>query len=568
MTPNTTVTLYATPFDITNKYVIKADSEQEALAIVSAYPSTSFTNCYWQRTDDFVFRCNGNINDIEQYNYCVFLNNGKYNFAFITKCQYVNDAMTWVYLTIDPWLNFAGKYTFKDSPLRRGHTDALSIYNIDFVDEPIEVRPAVSAKVSHGDLIENDDVRFLVTSLKTATIPDATAIADYWNGVSDVINNANTQQIISWSQQIQAGDSLVGSAIQGNTCIANGQQINQIVSAFLQNGLNNAIIGCYYVPTTIYTHQGTVIDSPVTTPIPMEIHEALLPTLIPHSFIPTYWPKIQIAPQFRQIFVNCGGNVKEIPAVAVLNELGYKVDIPFEVIVDPNINGGFSARLKRPYHAPDVRFMAPDDELTCFSPGWDTIPIQGYGIDIAKTRQTISNDVATVTSGIFGLGANIAGAMFSAAMYNGVGISNGLFGALGDITGMNTGVTSNALNYQSMVENSSFKLGSNTGTLAHYNTTSPLFQCWITAPDNLREIAIMFGTYGYTYNSSIPRSITFGDYPYWKYFECAEVNIEGDRVPQKYLAQVIAMFKNGVFVFNDTEHYKDFSLAYQNHLNL
>ena len=116
MTPNTTVTLYATDFDISNRYVIAADSIGEALSIVGAYPSRVYTDCYWQRTDEFVFRCKGNINEVEQYNYCVFLNNGRYTFAFVTKCQYVNDAMTWVYLTIDPWLNFAGQYVSMTVP--------------------------------------------------------------------------------------------------------------------------------------------------------------------------------------------------------------------------------------------------------------------------------------------------------------------------------------------------------------------------------------------------------------------------------------------------------------------
>lgn len=36
MAPNTTVTLYATDFDITNKHVVYADSEGAALAAVSS----------------------------------------------------------------------------------------------------------------------------------------------------------------------------------------------------------------------------------------------------------------------------------------------------------------------------------------------------------------------------------------------------------------------------------------------------------------------------------------------------------------------------------------------------
>lgn len=74
----------------------------------------------------------------------------------------------------------------------------------------------------------------------------------------------------------------------------------------------------------------------------------------------------------------------------------------------------------------------------------------------------------------------------------------------------------------------------------------------------------MFGTYGYMWSgANLP--IVFKTLPYWNYYETLDASITGKQVPQKYLNQVIAMFNRGVFVFNDTANYKDFSKAADNH---
>lgn len=546
MTPNTTVTLYATPFDITNKYVIKADSEQEALAIVSAYPSTSFTNCYWQRTDDFVFRCNGNINDIEQYNYCVFLNNGKYNFAFITKCQYVNDAMTWVYLTIDPWLNFAGQYVFHDSPMIRCHPPSNVLYGeagINYEEEPITVTHWGRFTTVFGEPPENQSFGFLLMTKYSPLTYTQMNNNNYWDAVYKMLNNGGSADYDAIMNSIASNGTVIDNLYeQAPTTVCDNTLANTWINEILKAGKSEDILGAYYVPDiflNVYAGTASNLDSYEDD---IDIELAYLSPSI-------YWIKGLYHPQFKRFIVNVVGNEFEYDItkfdISALVDPSNKLKLTIKA--DVSYNGCISVFFK---NQPFYMYGGTD---IVKSNKWDRIQLMGYAVNQdAAAYNRIGLQRAMVQG--------VTQAVSSALRLD-------IVGGIADAFETGSRMEENQLQKREIVKSSGYINEPGEYNMAQYNRTFPLVISTLLTPiqSECDRINTYFGTYGYTVNGrSVPIRFDTG-LPYWYYYHTMDASITGNTVPQKYLNMVIQMFNRGVFVFNDTTNYKDFSKAKQNH---
>lgn len=544
MTPNTTVTLYATDFDISNRYVIAAASTGEALGILGAYPSQVYTNCYWQRTDDFVFRCNGNINEVEQYNYCVFLNNGRYNFAFITKCQYVNDAMTWVYLTIDPWLNFAGQYVFHDSPMRRCHPPQDNVSFLSYATEPYEVGMYDSQTFAQGTAAQDDDKIFICTN-GSGNPSDLPTANDCFKGQYDMLNAGGYTQIVSnYSQMISPGSLNDAGVIQPTTSLYNSVGAWQIVHAFTRRGLQNNIVCMYHVPK-ILRHENLQSDTYNITYL-NHFHANITVsngTGNLHSL--AKWLKIKYGGQFRSITMWLCGNPLEVPA-ETLDAFKWTLNgnvINFVIEADPIIDGA-------PYMMCTDSLHPLDSILR--GNKWDRVSISQYAPD---TFDLYRNDISSK----FGLVRGLMSVVGSAISGNVAGMAGGLVDTVET-------QANRILDRQDIIRTGGAIVGAQAVSNGSYNQIAPLVYIDIKEPSrtDINKLNVLFGTYGYTWNEyTLP--ITFKNLPYWSYYETIDASITGKQVPQKYLNQVIAMFNRGVFVFNDTSSYKDFSKAADNH---
>lgn len=547
MTPNTTVTLYATPFDISNKYVIAADSPGEALSIVSSYPSKVYTDCYWQRDNDFVFRANGNINEVEQYNYCVYLNNGRYNFAFITQCDYVNDAMTLVHLATDPWLNFAGQYVFHDSPMVRCHPSSDNSTEGLHTSEPMNVLLNVFTQVSGGLYNEDSTMTYLVTTLKSTSLPDVTAITDYWNGMLALAQQTSVSGLINWSLQLRSGYTYAGNAIQPNTSVGT-TAIDRIVDAFIQNGMQSAIIAAYHVPTSLIPG-GTAIDAQT---LPLEVIHKHLNIDMP---IAPKWRKTKVSPQFRKIVLNCAGNSRDIPLEFMAAKLYSGGTLDIDIITNPNMFGNFTAQVQGISDTFKQMFQ-------CVSPVWDRVPLVGYGVDQMVFKQAIYNTVTNVAS----TGFDTIGQLTDKINWVKQGVVGTLAAAGREVAEGVAAEYQNAMNTQQRVLNGGIAIGGASASISAYNQTAPLFKAISFTPSgpDVMKIDRTFGTYGYIMDGEIV-PIEFKTLPYWKYYQTQEAAIEGRKVPQRYLSQIIQRFNAGIFIFNDVASYKDFSRALDNH---
>ena len=546
MTPNTTVTLYATDFDISNRYVIAAASAGEALGILGAYPSQVYNNCYWQRTDDFVFRCNGNINEVEQYNYCVFLNNGRYNFAFITKCQYVNDAMTWVYLTIDPWLNFAGQYVFHDSPMRRAHprSDGQTEVLLSNATEPYEVDRLLAHSTPVAEPGEDDTMCYLVTAVKTTSYSNASA-ANYWDAIA-ALENGSGGNMTSYVAGIVSQVTYMNGGYQACTSLVTVSTAQDIIKAFIANGRQSDILAIYHVPKDL---RGFTTESRDMAGLflPVGGTELKVDSSTAAFQGQARWNKIKVSPQFRRIIMNACGNCVEVPIESIpLQLLLSRTDITFRYSVDNGING--CAYLK-------CASSVDSNVRQASTPTWDRYSINGYSPNLTDLKR---NDIAQLrnisqaTLGILGSILTPSPSMVS--------------GVLGTAMDAALNQRSNTIERGEIMKEGAFTVGTPVSSITAYNQMSPVLEVIVYEPSlfDTRRLNVMFGTYGYMWSgANLP--IVFKTLPYWNYYETIDASITGKQVPQKYLNQVIAMFNRGVFVFNDTSSYKDFSKAADNH---
>lgn len=540
MNPNTTVTLYATDFDITNKHVVYADSEGAALAAVSSFPSVTFTNCYWQRTDGFVFRCNGNINEIERYNYCIFENDGKRNYAFITKCQYVNDAMTWVYLEIDPWLNFAGQYSFHDSPMRRCHPEADTILKGSYAAEPLTVTGWKQEVSQNGFYAPGDaDDVFLVLSVDTTNMPDQAT--DLIQGLYDLLNyyGAGAAGLINWGNlSMKATSTRVGNKVQAATYHCSRAQAQQILNKLAANGFTNAAICAYCIPSYFRRPVGTS-----TSPLQFITTDGVTQEQITMNWggATIFWNKIKYAPQFNQLIINLAGNSKSVPwGMLDGNGLINNQPITAELRTDMAMDGCETLKISGIDNG-----GADDANFILHSPQWDRTSLSGAAANQNKLLQT---ELATL-GGIVRAGISAAAGSISGAL----SASETLIKGSSDI--------------RETVNDSTMTIGGGGASIAGYNQTAPLFNASHFYPKEpeLVKIQEYFGTYGYSWAGQ-KQKIVFQNMPHWNYYETLGAVITGRGVPQKYLEQVISMFNSGVFVYNSIGDYKKLENAMANHL--
>lgn len=563
MTPNTTVTLYSTPFDISNKYVIAAESEAEALGIVSSYPSRVYTDCYWQRDNDFVFRANGNINEVEQYNYCVFVNDGHYNFAFITEFTYVNDAMTLVHLALDPWLNFAGKYIFHDSPMVRCHPDSASSEKVNYHTEPYTVEAWRTISEPFGTPETEGDPCygiFLVTTLD-ANQYNNTTLQVWLQGLYELLNGGGAATIQQFYEGLDAHTvRIIGGHLQAPTYNATSYPLlRERLEGIARNGRAGDIICAYYVPPSLRPEQASP-NYPGQIDIMVPRREEIRLNIEPPQSI--HWKKIRYSEQFNRLYVNLCGNISYVP----FNSL--KVDISTAILhiyADPSMNGCIYAYF---------------DDATLYNAGaymfhsmpWDKVQVSAYGIDstamlssVLSLAPTLFDSIKNVAGSAMGMiGDTAIGALTGGIGGAASGLVRGIAGTAAEVARGVANVAPELLHQGEIIRSGGFARGNGVSSMASYNQHFPLVELAIERPYDISNLEEYFGTYGYTQDGDI-YPIVFKQLPHWHYYHTANASIEGRKVPQVYLNQVIGMFNSGVFVFNSVSDYKDFSKAQSNH---
>lgn len=125
ITPETNLFLIKSPIELDNKNQLTFASKREQLEYFLSLKNIEVENFSYQRKDS-VIRFPEHIDNIIEYNYCIYQNSNysnKWFFAFITNMTYVNDNMTNIYITTDVFQTWQFDLKFKDSFIEREMID-------------------------------------------------------------------------------------------------------------------------------------------------------------------------------------------------------------------------------------------------------------------------------------------------------------------------------------------------------------------------------------------------------------------------------------------------------------
>lgn len=601
MNPSTTVTLYKTPFDASNRYVIAVDSVSEAYSIVQSYSHLEFTDCYWQR-DDFSFRANGNIALLRQYNYCTYINKSRdTRFAFITDYEYVNDDMTLVHIKTDPWMTYAGRLVFNPSPMVRCHPKDNSLSECNKFNENLDnIYTKIDESFFNSEdmtMTDKDVVVLATNSLSRATGLNIAGDESIVLSADTILRNISA--LNAWTSYLSCG-ALPGTSIVwtgGPTTINDIKDYIDNFKDFMRRwyvGSTSVVtigndqistVGIYGIEDVylreiagLLNSMGRLSDLVDVYKIPLALRPSELSSgqnlkasqltarVLNKDFtmyIPTniHWRKTKISPQFYKVFVNCCGDVKELP-FDLINYNGESDTITgeFEILSNPLPNGGIIVNTK-------INAVPYGAEFMVRSPSWDKVTVNGYSLNQAALTQMAGGMQSAGNAAIYGGIGTVANGV--ASFDGGLTIKGAIGSIFNPIKDRETLAKSLSYNMTEGLNNQmrqSYTLGSSGSLISTYINSGGMLRLsyYRLTPVSVENTETVFSTYGYL-QGGLVKDIVFKQLPKWHYYQTVEACIEGDDVPQTDLKDVIDMFNSGVFVFTSKDTYKKFEDVSSNH---
>ena len=252
--PNSEIYLIKCPIELDNENQLNFASATTQHNYFKGLPKLSLTNATFQRKDGTI-RWPGSMEDILEYNYCMYRNKShgnKWFYAFVSDIQYVNDNMTAITIKTDTWQTWQFTLSWKKCFVEREHVND-DTFGKNLVEEGLETGEYVQNKydmISYalptGGGIEENVVVMQVTELPGISLPSA--CYKMYNGVASGC----------WLIGFEYSDTGLG-------------YMNTVIKWYDNNSKADAILAIFIVPETIATFQEitrTVNNSTVKLMVP------------------------------------------------------------------------------------------------------------------------------------------------------------------------------------------------------------------------------------------------------------------------------------------------------------
>lgn len=131
----TEVRLLAVPLENDYKHTVYFSNEATQYLSMSQKVKHTFTNFSYQRKDKYI-AIPKHYDDLQDCNYVMYNNTGEnganWVYAFITRMEYKNDNVTWVYIETDVIQTYMFKYSVKPSFIEREHVtdDTIGLHTV------------------------------------------------------------------------------------------------------------------------------------------------------------------------------------------------------------------------------------------------------------------------------------------------------------------------------------------------------------------------------------------------------------------------------------------------------
>lgn len=175
VTPQTNIKLLKVPIELDNKNQLTFSNQNTQFNYFNGLPSIVADNCTYQRKDNII-RFPGHIDNLINYNYCMYQNENytnKWFYAFITNMRYVNDNMTEITIETDVFQTWQFNINYKKMFVEREHVNDDTI-GLHTVPENVELGDYIIDGMDYTT--EMDDLIYIIqtTEYINGTKPLAT----------------------------------------------------------------------------------------------------------------------------------------------------------------------------------------------------------------------------------------------------------------------------------------------------------------------------------------------------------------------------------------------------------
>lgn len=548
-TPTTIITLYQTPFDISQTSIIYFPTKESVTTVLAGFPALTVSGTTYQR-DMQKIRMPIPANTAEMYNYLSYNNNGVITYGFLTHAEYIGDNNCVIEFAIDPITTYAGQYTIEPSPMVRQHP-RTDVWGENYFSEPVFPKKwEVERKpLAYGD---TSQYVYIVTTVKADTYLGS--IESYWEAIGKFAKGSTYTDLSIFMSNIQSVPCQCGGITQANTSVVTITQAQEILENFAQAGRTQDILACYRVPDFI---RGTMEGKNLAY---LDNYASVLELSITHSS-KTRWNKIKYSPEYNQITATVYGNTRNYPYNLFTGELN---KVTFYLFANQSLHGNIV--LSAPANFAGDTSAYTYGEFSLQSPQWDTVAISGVSVNKVKEynieKAVLDNYVNTATSVV----NNVSNALSPlSVLMNPAGAVGDVFNIAQNIY---AGVRQNGnleMARSENVKDAGVVAGVNCTNMTAYTMHSPAITLAHYKPSDYdaNVISNFFSTFGYSYGNSI-QTVNLNNMPIWNYVHTADAQIVGTGIPQRYLTQIKQIFDSGVFIFKSISNYKKFGLVESN----
>lgn len=465
---------------------------------------------------------------IASANYVCFQNaayNNKWFYAFIDDIEYVNDGMSYIHFTIDPYQTYMFDFELGEGFVEREHV-TNDVMGAHLLEEPVACGPYITSKASYVSL------------------------NNFWLVVGSTINLRNLDEAAPSGVYGNIYSGIGYYAFDANSA-GTFYTLDTILEVLASRGQSEAIVCMYMVPKR-------VVSSSQNDNAELE-HEVRGKENLPYTpgtTLDGYTPKnkkLLTYPYRSLMLTNHAGNTSTLrfeffknPFTPVLGLSG-GIQPGSRVLLYPTDYEGVISNYD--YSVNMGNYPQASWQSSVYA-NWLASATVRYGYE--KERQIFKGNVGGITD------------LLGDTLHQGSKKKLGIGGAIGGAIGSTIRTLGNAYMDYHMIESKMAEekevhsIIPNTvqGTIGNDYTMVSLNQYGfgllertITA-DYAKSIDGFFEMYGYKVNTVKTPNIK--SRPYWNYVKCSNIVIRG-KIPYNYLQEIRDMFINGCTFWHTTD---------------
>jgi hypothetical protein len=569
--PNSEIYLIKCPIELDNLNQLSFANATAQHNYFNSLPKLALTNATFQRKDGTI-RWPGSMEDILEYNYCMYRNKNhgnKWFYAFISNMSYMSDQMTAIKIKTDVWQTWQFDLTWKNTYVEREHVndDTVGLHTIpegldtgEYVCNSLETWSYAKRQYYPVNQIPDGAVMVCI-QLTTLKIKNS----EPSNGpIRNIING------------VPQGTYIVGIPYNKDSLVG----IYTLIGAYDGDSKADAIVSMFLCPRKVCEWEmsrGTGIwGAPDTFYFPLDSDQAYSNSLSNYDVymnytLDGYTPKNNkclVSPyNYFHITNNAGSDIefyyedfKANPATFVikgsLEQGGSVALIPTNSKRTTTYSGGLSDGYNESIMAGSLPQLSWTSDYYL---NWE-----------ARNGKNIAIQTGLQAAG-FGLNfiSNIVGGAFTHGQNVDTAVQRGYFPDEEQMSVNGGGLIGNVLGFASQVANTqnTIRQAKMVPPQAKGNTSGGYFQfannsCHYTVyqmsvrAEYARCIDNYFSMFGYKVNTMKIPNVT--GRRNWNYVKTVGCNIIGD-IPQGDLNEIKAIFNNGVTIWHNPATYLDYS---------